>query len=130
MEGSTNLNLLFFTWWYTEAYARLFVFLKHFFLYLIDLFSVKICLRTLFYPWKRDQINTEGMSIQDRFQALMMNLVSRLVGFVIKTGTLVSYCCVTAVSFALSIVLIAGWFLYPILIVGLIFYGIKILVGQ
>lgn len=128
-EGSTNLRSLFVVWWYREVSAKFFNYLKHFFAYLLDLFSVKICFSTLFSPWKRDSISTEGLNIQDRFQVLMMNLASRLVGAVIKLGTIATFCIFSIFFFIASIILSIVWLLYPILLVFLIGYGIKLILS-
>lgn len=124
-EGSANLRALYIVWWYKEVSAHLFRFLGHFFAYLLDLFSVKACLSTLFAPWKRDSISTEGLGIQDRFQVMMLNLASRLIGAVIKLGTIFTFVIFAILSAIISLIVILTWLLYPAIIVVLIAYGIK-----
>lgn len=128
-EGSANLKIMFLSWWYGEASAKLFNFLKHFFAYLFDLFSVKICLRTLFVPWKRDYISTEGLSIQDRFQVFLLNMVSRIVGAIIKTVTVITFCLVATGSLVLSGIIVIIWYLYPAVVISLLVFGIKLIIA-
>lgn len=126
MEGTKNLNSLFFVWWYTEVFGELSSFVKHFFVYLADLFSVKICLKTLFSPWRRDNISYEGLTIQEKFQVMILNVTSRFVGLIIKIFTLATFVVVFLVCTIFFLVIVAGWFLFPFILIGLAVWGIKI----
>jgi len=128
MEGTKNLNSLFFVWWYTEVFGELTGFIRHFFAYLADLFSVKICLKTLFAPWRRDSISYEGLTIQEKFQVMVLNITSRFVGFVIKVFTLATFLVVYLFCTVLFAIIIVGWFLFPLILVGLAAWGIEILI--
>jgi hypothetical protein len=128
VEGSTKKTTsIFFVWWYSEAYAGFFVFLEHFFAYITDLFSAKICLKTLFAPWKRDKISYEGLSLQQQFQVWILNLTSRFVGAIIKIFTLFTYLVVLAICTAIGAAIAIIWLLYPLIIVALIYFGIKLI---
>ena len=127
MEGTKTLNSLYFVWWYTEVFGGFYVFTKHFFAYIADLFSVKICLKTLLSPWRRDGIGYEGLTIQERFQVLILNITSRLVGAVIKIFTLATFVVVFIFCVGLFLVGFVIWFLFPIILIGFSVWGIKIL---
>jgi len=53
-----------------------------------DFFSIDLLAKTLFLPWKRDEIDTSNMALQDKFRVWIMNLVSRLVGLVVRLVTI------------------------------------------
>ena len=72
---------------------------KKFFLF----FSIDLLLKTLFQPWKRDEIDTTNMSLQDKARVLMMNLISRLVGAVVRGGTILIGLGAIAAAFLLGI---------------------------
>ena len=127
MEGTKSLNSLFFVWWYTEVFGELSVFTKHFFAYLSDLFSVKISLRTLFSPWRRDAVSYEGLTIQDRFQVLILNITSRFVGAIVKIFTIATFVVVFIFCVVLFSVIYIVWFLFPLVLIGLAVWGIKII---
>lgn len=127
MEGTKNLNSLFFVWWYTEVFGELSRFVKHFFVYLADLFSVKICLKTLFSPWRRDNISYEGLTIQEKFQVLVLNITSRFVGLIIKIFTLATFVVVFIFCVGLFAAAFLVWFLFPVILIGLAVWGIEIL---
>lgn len=129
MEGN-SLILLYFKWWYTEGYGRLFRYLKAVYIYLTDLFSVKISLKTLFAPWKRDVISYEGLTLQQRFSVWTLNLASRFIGFLVKIFTLLTYIISIAVLSTASLTLIVTWLFIPILSVYSIYFGIKLFLSN
>lgn len=126
MEGTKNLNSLFFVWWYTEVFGELSLFVKHFFVYLADLFSVKICLKTMFSPWRRDAVSYEGLTIQEKFQVLILNITSRFVGLMVKIFTLITFLVVFVFSFFLFLGIILCWFLFPLILIFMAVWGIKV----
>ena len=128
MEGTKSLNSLFFVWWYTEVFGELFVFIKHFFAYLFDLFSIRICLRTLFAPWRRDTVSYEGLTIQDRFQVLILNVTSRFVGAIIKIFTIATCGVVFVFCLIMFFAVFITWFLFPLILIGLAVWGITIII--
>jgi len=127
MEGTKSLPILFFSWWYGYSYHRLFKYLRAIFIYIYDLFSVRLSLLTLFAPWKRDSISYEGLSLQQKFEVWTLNIASRFVGFFIKTINLAIFLAITILVALLSLCLTLLWPLYPLLIVYLIYLGIKLL---
>lgn len=128
MEGTTSLPILFFNWWYGYAYRRLFKYLRAIFIYIYDLFSVRLSLITLFAPWKRDSISYEGLSLQQKFEVWTLNIASRFVGFFIKTINLIIYTGMTVLAAFLSLLATVLWPLYPIVIVYLLYLGIKVFI--
>lgn len=125
MEGTTSLPILYLSWWYGYAYGRLFKYIRAFFIINFDLFSVKVCITTLFSPWKRDLINYEGLTLQEKFKAWTLNLASRFTGFIIKLMTLFSYLVSSIFTLAGSIIMVIAWPLVPVLAVYLIIRGIR-----
>jgi len=98
-------------------------YLKAIFIYLTDLFSVKLIFRTLFMPWKRDQISAKGLPLNERFNIWLLNLVSRFVGFAVKSLFFVVYLIFSAGLSIVSLVAIVFWFLMPLLVAGLLIVG-------
>lgn len=123
MEGTTSLPVLYFGWWYGYAYGRLFKYLRALYISDYDMFSVGICLKTLFSAWKRDFISYDGLTLQQRFYVLTLNLASRFTGFVIKTMTLLAFVVATIILTLIAVSLIIVWPLVPILAVLIIIAG-------
>lgn len=129
MEGKVNTKTLFFGWWYGEAFGRLLSFIKHFYAYIFDLFSVKISLRTLFAPWKRDQIYYENLSLQQQLQVWLLNLTSRFVGFWVKAFTIFTCLIVEAAFTLFACFAIVFWLAYPLILAILVIVGFKLIFG-
>lgn len=89
-----------------------------------DLFSVKMIFRTLFDPWKRDQVSYKNLSIQERFNVMILNLVSRMVGFLVKIIVFAIYLVFSAGLISLSFLASAIWLSLPLLAMGLILLGV------
>ena len=121
--------LLFFTWWYNEELKNVLKYFETFFEYLFDLFSVRICFSTLFAVWRRDKVNYKGLPIKDIFQAWTMNMASRLVGAVVKIFTIFAYLLVAISCLVFVIVFLLAWLMFPIVILALIYLGIKNILG-
>ena len=96
---------------------------------LLDLFSVKVLFKTLFSPWKRDSISTDGLSLQEKFQVWTLNLASRIIGFLVKTFVLATFIIVFAAAIIIFIGLFCLWIAFPLVIIGLIILGITNLLG-
>lgn len=126
MEGNSELKSYFLGWWYSEAYLRVILFLRKFIVYLYDLFSVKLCLKTLFWPWKKDQTSYEGLPLQERFEILLMNLTSRFIGAVIKIFTIITFFLVLIVTVVVSSLVLLIWLIFPFLTLFMVAYGLKL----
>jgi hypothetical protein len=123
MKKRGKVWIVFLFWWYSDATVALWVYQKRFFLYLADLYSVRICFATLFDVWRRDGINTDNMSIQEKMNVAMLNFASRFVGFTIKTFCLLAYLSSLIFVFIATILVWLFWFSFPILAVISIVYG-------
>lgn len=93
-------------------------------IYLADLFSVRLIFLTLFAPWKRDQVSYRGLALNEKFNVFMMNLVSRFVGFFIKSIFFLIYLLFLVALIILSGVFIIVWLAMPFLAVALIVMGV------
>lgn len=121
MEGSASLTTLFFKWWYGEAYTRLLKYIKAAYMKSADIFSVKICLRTLFAPWKRDLISYDGLTLQQKFEVWTLNLASRFIGALIKSMTLLSFLIFIVLVTVVSLLAMSIWLIYPLIVAYLIY---------
>lgn len=93
---------------------------------LYSFFSIDLLLKTLFLPWKRDEIDTSNMALDDKLRVLLMNLVSRLVGAVVRLGTVIIGISAIAGAGILGFVSLLVFILSPILAAILIVAGIFI----
>jgi len=124
MERTSNLFLLFFSWWYHYLPRRLYLVFKALVITLFDLFSVKLTFKTLFAPWKRDVLSYEGLAIQQKFQVLMMNLASRFIGFIVKTFVFATFVVAFAATIVIFFCAFILWLAFPIVVVALLILGV------
>ncbi len=108
-----------------------FNYFKHLLAYLYDFFSVKICVTTLFSVWRRDTVTYDGpgLNLKAMFESMVLNLASIIVGFCVKTGTLITYLLMTAIFFVLMLLYIIIWVFFPLIIVAMLFLGLKYSLG-
>ena len=116
-----------FGWWYTKGIRDFFIYLKAILLKITDIFSVKLLLSTYLSPWKRDITRAEGLPLNVVFQVIIFNLVSRLLGAIIKTVILFVYLMALVVFFALSLSLIIVWLFLPLISIISLIYAVQLL---
>lgn len=115
--------LEFFFWWYgpgwKKAWHDCFLGVKN----VLAAFSIDVLLKTLFSPWKRI-VTLPGRSIDEKMRALVDNLVSRVIGFFVRSivliAALVMVVCTAVAGLAIAIL----WPLLPFLGMLLIVWGI------
>jgi hypothetical protein len=80
-------------------------------------FSIKYLINTLIQPWKRDITIPINPSLQDYFKSFIDNLVSRVVGFVVRFFTILAgFLSIVILSLGFVITIIT-WYLLPIIFV-------------
>lgn len=104
---------------------RLLKYLRASYVFSFDLFSVKICIKTLFAPWKRDAISYEGLSLQQKFQVWSLNLASRFIGLIIKSMTVFCYVIFSLLLSVFALLAVLVWLLYPAIIIFFIYRAFK-----
>lgn len=82
---------------------------------LFSFFSINLLFRTLLLPWKRDEIDTTNMSLDDKLQVWIMNLVSRLAGAVVRSITILLGLLAVSLTYALGAVSLIGFIGLPVL---------------
>lgn len=110
-------------WWYSRGWANTVTNLMSMVSGISRLFSVPILLRTLFSPWKRI-ISYPGASLDAKMRALVDNLVSRAVGFVVRILVLLTALVMEAAAGCLGVAWIIVWPCLPLLGAALLVKGI------
>lgn len=104
----------FLTWFYKEGIHRVIEVWLRLVMLTFETFSVEFLFKTLFSPWKRDVVTTVNASLQDIFQDIGFNLVSRFVGALVRTAAIVSGLVVTTVVFVIGGILTLAIVIFPI----------------
>ncbi len=127
MAASFNLATDLIAWWYGSAFQRLAMILLSVLHNTADHFSIKILLKTLFEPWKRDVLSSRGLAFDDQIRIYLMNILSRLIGasvrsIVILIGGL--WLCLIALG---GLIVFFVWSFFPLLMpLGLIYGSILV----
>lgn len=115
----------FFRWWYGPGWALAFNRMSHKLHGIVQIFSVNILLRTLFAPWRRI-ITYPGASLDAHFRAMIDNLVSRFIGFLVRITVLFS-AAITALVFGFfALIGCILWPLLPLLVIVSIVWSILV----
>lgn len=85
-----------------------------------DFFSIDLLAKTLFLPWKRDEIDTSNMALEDKFRVWIMNLVSRLVGLVVRLITITLGLSTIALTALSGVLVTVAFMVLPLIGVGLV----------
>ena len=117
------LALAFVSWWYGQGWRLQVQNLERRLVRTSHMFSVPSLMRTLFSPWRRI-VTMPGAGLEAHMQAAADNMVSRLVGFMVRLMVLI------AAGVMLFFLLVAGileliiWPFVPLLVPALLVKGI------
>lgn len=103
------------SWWYGHGWVWT---AKHLFITrttgILQFFSVKDLLKTLFSPFRQDALNARGAPVGVRLQAFGMNIISRIFGLIIRTILIMAGLVMVAVNMIVASFLVIVWPLLPI----------------
>ena len=121
--------ITYLSWWYAQEPAYLWRAVNVTSNKILNLFSVPILIRTLFDPWKRDVTYAENASLDVRYKIWLNNLISRLVGFMVRLFTALTGMLFASATFLILAALLMVWLLLPFIIIFLLFNGIKVILN-
>ena len=111
------LDLL--SWWYSRGFSELINGLKERLRDAADFFSIRLLMQNFFSPYR--QISAQGTSssaVNDRMQAFLDSLISRVVGTVVRLFVLLVGIIVIFLQITVGVVMIMIWPLIPMTVVG------------
>ncbi len=121
--------ITYFSWWYGEALTNYLIAIKVMVGKVYSFFSIRVLIKTLFDPWKRDAYSVENASLQARMKIWLDNMISRLVGFAVRLFTVLLGLAAILLFFVLLLVGLLVWLAFPILVLGLIINGARIMIN-
>ena len=96
--------------------------------YIEQTFAIRLHAQSLFTPWHRVQETTHRkFDIEEWAANTLVNVISRLLGFVLRSILIVFGLLTMLLHCILLIIALSVWFVAPILITGLILGGIIML---
>jgi hypothetical protein len=117
--------IAFWLKWHFFEQPRLFLkIIKNLFLFGIDYFSMPLLLQTLFSPWRRyTWAYPRGLDIGKIFETFISNLISRIIGMVMRLFLLFFGAIFEIVVLFGGIFFIFCWVFSPLIIIFLISYA-------
>ena len=125
-------SILIFTgylsWHYGRAFSDILVVWTNFFWFFLHFFSIPLLVRTLFSPWKRLHENyRQGFHPEDFFQALIVNIIMRIVGAIIRVIIIVIGILTLLTVTILGVIFLLFWTIAPAGVVIFMLAGITLL---
>ncbi|TSC56576.1 MAG: hypothetical protein Greene071421_118 [Parcubacteria group bacterium Greene0714_21] len=97
-------------------------------LFNLEYFSLPVLLKTLFAPWRKIQFAAgKGFNIAKLLEAAASNLISRILGALIRSVLIIAGLATEAALLATALATLIAWFLLPIAIVLGFSYGFSTL---
>ena len=113
-----------FSWWYGAGWVRCISVVRGGLASIYDYFSLDLLLRTLFSPFR--QISAGGVRgpIGVQLRAMLDNLISRVIGAVVRTLVIIIGTITLLVSCVLGLLRIIAWPFIPLLPIACIMFAI------
>lgn len=117
-------------WHYGRAFHDMYIIWGNFFWFLFNLFSIEVLFGTLFSPWRRmtDEY-TGGLDIGAFFESLIVNMLMRVVGIVLRLSVILVGVILLAIVCILGIVGFVIWLFLPVIIFLGFVFGIVVLIS-
>lgn len=112
-------------WWYASGWLQTFRRIQTWTLGVERAFSLTLLFRTLFAPWRRI-ITVGGKGLDARIHAMLDNLTSRCVGFVVRIFVIIAAGFGVLGALVAGVVMVVVWPLLPPLVIICI---IKAIIG-
>lgn len=123
------MYIAYFYWHYVVSPKWLLQLLWNFQQAVLQFFSVKILIKTLFAHWRRDALSYRGKSLQEVLSIFALNQISRGIGFAIRMVVLITWVIFELFYLAISTSAFILFLLSPIIATLLVVVGILLLLG-
>lgn len=111
-------------WWYSDGWKDQAAKARLAFLRVADYFSIGLLFRTLFAPFRQISANEAGRTLDEKMQVALDKGISRLVGFVVRSLTIIAGLIVLTGLTLVSGVRLIVWPLLPVMpAIGLVLAG-------
>lgn len=116
----------FIKWWFVEHPKYFWRVTKASTRKTLVFFSVPVLIGTLFAPWKRDLQRTSNLPLDLAVRRVMDNIISRLVGFVVRSVTIIVALGAVAGCFLGGVIAMIFWTGLPAVAVLIAWMGVAL----
>lgn len=116
-------NILYYLRWrFIGAIVSYFRFFFRISQFITHILGVKLLIRTLFWPWKRDISikKTQGFDPGEWFKRHLFNLFSRIIGFILKSFTLIFWLLLEVFWITAMVVVLPIWYFSPLIVIVIV----------
>jgi len=125
MRNFLRIFGLFFSWYYKDASKSILGIWRNFILFVSNYFSIVLLFKTLFAPWKMiSESYGRGFDIGRFASALTLNLLSRTLGFIIRSVVIVMGFLAEIFVLIIGALVFVSWFFLPPILVWIFYRGI------
>ncbi|PIR89667.1 hypothetical protein COS93_01175 [bacterium (Candidatus Gribaldobacteria) CG07_land_8_20_14_0_80_33_18] len=126
MEASAKQNIIlsWLIWHFFETPKGILNAFKNFLIFNFNYFSIPFHFKTLFSHWRRykELYGKSIVDIKQNFKALTFNLISRVLGAIVRLVTILVGLAVEVFIFIIGLLIFIGWLLLPIFLIILIWF--------
>lgn len=118
----------YFLWHYLNVPKKIFEVIKNFLKFGLHYFSISFLFKTFFSHWHKYSWNyPKGFEIGKYFEVFISNLISRMIGMVLRTFLILAGIFFEILIFFIGLIFILFWFFLPIILFLILVYGIRFL---
>jgi len=119
----------YFAWHYGQAYKDIWRVWMNFIWFVFYFFSIEMLLHSLFQPWKRmGEEYPSGFAPVEILQVLVVNVLMRAVGFVVRAIVIVLGMSLVLVLSVVGAIVFAVWTIMPVFLIMLSSLGLSLLI--
>lgn len=120
-----DLIISYLFWHYSLSLLNMARISRYYLGAVLDFFSIKLLLTTLFSPWRRmSEKKKPGIDLGNIFSVFVVNTILRLVGFLLRSIVVIIGIFALAIGVFIAVLLFAVWVLWPAIILSLLSYGL------
>lgn len=124
-----NLILQYLEWHFIDTPKAILKGWKNFLVFNIRYFSIPLLLKTFFSYWRRFRGSYgRGFDLKVYFEAFSFNIISRVIGAVMRTALIGMGLMVEAIIFFAGLIVFIGWMLLPFASAMMFFVGLSFIV--
>lgn len=123
-----NIFIQWFSWQFFDMPINILKVWKNFLLFNLNFFSTPLLLRSFFSPWRRYQwAYPKGLDMGKYFEVLISNLISRIIGAIMRSFLIIIGLVVEILYIFLGAVIFSVWLILPFFLFLGIYHGFRII---
>ena len=123
-----NIFVQYLAWQFADVPQAILTGWKNCLRFNLNYWSVPLLLKTLFSHWRRYRYSYgRGFNLRRYFEAFSFNMISRVLGTLMRSVLIIFGLLTEILVILVGAIVFFIWLILPLLLIGGIFYGYKIL---